>query len=150
MTEATATVKIRPLDELDIGDLAKIDEKVTGTYRPDEWEQRAIYYIRRDPGISQVAEVEGAVVGFMLGELRSGEFGMEEPTGWIEVMGIDPAFQGQSIGRKLAEAMFRQFQAGGAGLLRTLVSSESEEILSFFKALGFSPSPIQAMEKKLQ
>ena len=149
MVQAATDVQIRPLDELDIGDLVKIDEKVTGVYRPEEWERRAVYYIRRDPGISQVAEVDGAVVGFMLGEIRAGEFGLEEPTGWIEVMGLDPAFQGQSIGRKLAEAMFRRFQAGGAKLVRTLVSAESPEIVSFFKALAFSPSPIQAMEKKL-
>ncbi|MEE8109438.1 MAG: GNAT family N-acetyltransferase [bacterium] len=149
MAEATATVNIRPLEELDIGSLAKIDEKVTGTYRPEEWERRAIYYIRRDPETSQVAEVDGAVVGFMLGEVRSGEFGLEEPTGWVEVMGIDPEYQGQSIGRRLAEAMFERFKAFGAKSVRTLVSAESEEIIRFFQALGFAPSPIQPLEKEL-
>ncbi|MFQ5914511.1 MAG: GNAT family N-acetyltransferase [Nitrospinota bacterium] len=149
MAEVAATVKIRPLEELDIGSLAKIDEKVSRAYRPEEWERRAIYYIRRDPETSQVAEVDGAVVGFMLGEIRSGEFGLEEPTGWIEVMGIDPAYQGQAIGRKLAEAMFDHFRARGAKSVRTLVSSQSEEIIAFFKALGFTPSPIQPLEKAL-
>ena len=149
MAEATAAVKIRPLDELDIGSLAKIDEKVTGTYRPEEWERRAIYYIRRNPETSQVAEIDGAVVGFMLGEVRSGEFGLEEPTGWVEVMGIDPARQGQSIGRKLAEAMFEHFKASGAKTVRTLVSTQSDDIVKYFLALGFAPSPIQALEKSL-
>ncbi len=149
MTEAAATVKIRPLEELDIGSLAKIDEKITGAYRPDEWERRAIYYIRRDPGTSQVAEIDGSVVGFMLGEVRSGEFGLEEPTGWVEVMGIDPASQGQSIGKKLAEAMFEHFKRLGAKSVRTLVNSESQAIVGFFEALGFAPSPIQALERTL-
>ena len=149
LTKATATVKIRPLDELDIGSLAKIDEKVTGTYKPEEWERRAIYYIRRNPETSQVAEIDGVVVGFMLGEIRSGEFGLEEPTGWIEIMGIDPDRQGQSIGRGLAEAMFEHFKAAGAKTVRTLVSTQSEDIIKYFQALGFAPSPIQALEKSI-
>ncbi len=146
---ADATVKVRPLDELDIASLARIDEKVTGAYRPEEWDSRAIYYIRRDPGTSQVAEVDGKVVGFMLGDIRSGDFGLDEPTGWVEIMGIDPAHQGQSIGRKLADAIFAHFQSRGVKKVHTLVNVESKEIIKFFKALGFSESPIEPLEKTL-
>jgi len=79
----TTGVRIRPMNELDIEGICRIDEKITGRYRPEVWEQRAAYYIRRDPDSSQVAEVDGRVVGFMLGEVRGGEFGLEEPTGWV-------------------------------------------------------------------
>ncbi len=67
----------------------------------------------------------------------------------IEVMGIDPARQGQSIGRKLAEAMFEHFRASGAKTVRTLVNTQSDDIVKYFLALGFAPSPIQALEKSL-
>src|SRR5258708_26609915 len=50
--------------------IVRIDEKISGIYRPDVWESRVIYYLRRDPDASQVAEIDGKVVGFMLGDLR--------------------------------------------------------------------------------
>ncbi|MBA2370376.1 MAG: GNAT family N-acetyltransferase, partial [Chloroflexi bacterium] len=64
-----ADIRIRPLTELDIESVTRIDELVTGRYRPEVWEQRVGYYIRRDAESSQVAEIDGQVVGFMLGEV---------------------------------------------------------------------------------
>ena len=152
MVQAATEVRIRPLNELDIGAIVKIDEKVTGRYRPDEWETRIAYYIRRDPEASLVAEVNGAVVGFMLGEVRSGEFGLEEPTGWVEVLGVDPAQQGKDIGRRLAESMFQHFRARGARSVRTLVDeglTHWEQISRFFRSLGFEPAPLHPFIKRL-
>ena len=69
MADVATDVRIRPLDELDLNGIVRIDEKITGIYRPEVWEQRVMYYLRRDPGASQVAESGGKVVGFMLGDL---------------------------------------------------------------------------------
>ncbi len=152
MVQAATDVRIRALNELDIGAIVKIDEKVTGRYRPDEWERRAAYYIRRDPEASLVAEVNGTVVGFMLGEVRSGEFGLEEPTGWIEVLAVDPAYQGKGIGRRLAEAMLGHFKARGAKKVRTLVDEglkHWEQITRFFRSLGFEPATVHPYVKSL-
>jgi len=152
MAQATTDVRIRALNELDIGAIVKIDEKVTGQYRPDEWERRIAYYIRRDPEASLVAEVNGAVVGFMLGEVRSGESGLEEPTGWVEVLGVDPSQQGKDIGRRLAEAMFQHFRGRGARSVRTLVDeglTHWEQISRFFRSLGFEPAPVHPFVKRL-
>src|SRR5882762_805736 len=66
MPETQAGTRIRPLDELDISAIVRIDERIGGIYRPDIWEQRVGFYLRRDPGASQVAEADGKVVGFML------------------------------------------------------------------------------------
>src|SRR5437762_4721576 len=99
-----ADARVRPMTELDIEGICRIDERITGKYRPEVWEQRAAYYLRRDPDSSQVAEADGRVVGFMLGEVRGGEFGLEEPTGWVEFFGVDPAAREKGIGRRLIEA----------------------------------------------
>jgi ribosomal protein S18 acetylase RimI-like enzyme len=140
----TDTLTIRPVEELDIEDITSIDEKIGGRYRPGDWERRITYYIRRDPDSSQVAEVDGTVIGFMLGEVRSGEFGLEEPTGWIEVLGVDPDYRGRAVGRQLAEAMLRHFRSLGAVRVRTLVDQEMEGIARFFTSLGFQEAPIRA------
>ncbi|HVS04309.1 MAG TPA: GNAT family N-acetyltransferase [Thermoanaerobaculia bacterium] len=149
MAETATEVRIRPVDELDIGDIAAIDEKIGGRYRPEVWEKRVFYYIRRDPEASYVAEADGRVVGFMLGEVRSGDFGMEEPTGWVEVLGVDPDQRGQAVGRRLAEAMLSHFRQLGAVRVNTLVDDRMPQIESFFRALGFAPAPLKALALEL-
>ncbi|NOT34321.1 MAG: GNAT family N-acetyltransferase [Candidatus Eisenbacteria bacterium] len=149
MPEITAAARIRPLDELDLDAIVRIDEKIGGIYRPDFWEQRVVYYLRRDPDASRVAEVGGHVVGFMLGELRAGEFGLEEPGGWIERFGIDPAHRGQDLGRRMFDAMVGHFRAQGAKSVRTLVDGRDASVAGFLKAIGFAPSPLQALEIRL-
>ena len=141
--------RIRPVDELDIGGIVRIDERITGVYRPEVWEQRVMYYLRRDPDASMVAEVDGQVVGFMLGEVRTGEFGLEEPGGWIERFGIHPDFRGRDLGRLMFDAMRARFTAQGATTIRTLVDRRDGVVTGFLKALGFEPAALEALEVKL-
>lgn len=140
-------IQLRPITELDIEPVSAIDEKITGDYQPKEWEERFAYYLRRDPDLCLVAEDDGTVVGFMLGEVRSGEFGLVEPSGWIEVMGVDPEQRGKQIGRKLLEGMLENFRARGATTVRTLVDTESQEGLQvFFEKNKFASTPIRTLE----
>lgn len=145
MAETATDLVIRTIDELDIEEIAGIDERIGGRYRPDVWEKRVFYYLRRDPEGSFVATAGGKVVGFMLGEVRSGEFGMEEPTGWVEVLGVDPGYQGRSAGRKLAQAMLDHFRDRGAQSVRTLVDDTMPQIERFFRSLGFEAAPVKAL-----
>jgi len=150
MPETKDEVRVRPADELDIGDIVRIDEKIGGEYRPEVWERRLGYYIRRDPEASVVAEVDGEVVGFMLGEVRSGEFGLEHATGWIEVLGVDPDARGKAVGRRMAEAVLAHFQEQGATEVRTLVDEdEMGDVAGFFRSLGFEQAPLTAYVKDL-
>jgi ribosomal protein S18 acetylase RimI-like enzyme len=113
------------------------------------WEDRVVYFIRRDPDSSQVAEVDGKVVGFMLGEVRGGEFGMEEPTGWLEFFGVDPSARERGIGRGLTDALLAGFKKRGAHVARTMVRTQDAEIARFVAAMGFTPAPVSALEKRL-
>ncbi len=141
-------IRIRSLTELDIESIAQIDERVTGTYRPEVWEQRVAYFIRRDPEASQVAEIDGKVVGFMLGEIRGGEFGLEESTGWVEFFGVDPDARGRSLGRRLLEALLTYFKSHGAHVARTMVRERDAEIAGFLRAMGFTPAPVIPLERR--
>lgn len=141
--------RIRALTELDIDGLTRIDEAITGRYRPEVWEQRVVYYMRRDPDAPKVAEQDGKVVGFMLGEVRGGEFGLDEPTGWIEFFGVDPTTRGGGIGRRLTEALLAHFRERGAKIARTMVAARDEEIAKFLGAMGFTDAPLTALERPL-
>jgi ribosomal protein S18 acetylase RimI-like enzyme len=149
MPEVTTDVRIRPLDELDLDGIVRIDERISGEYRPAIWEQRVMFYTRRDPGASQVAVADGRVVGFMLGDCRAGEFGLEAPSGWIERFGIDPDYRGRDLGRKLFEAICTHFRAEGATSVRTLVDGNDPGLTGFLKAIGFGDSPLVALERQI-
>lgn len=149
LEDILADIVIRNLDDTDIGDIVALDEKLGGEYRPEVWERRIGYYLRRDPECSAVAELDGRVVGFMLGEVRSGEFGLEEPAGWIEVVGVDPEVRGAAVGRRLAEAMFDSFRLRGASRVRTLVHDSVPDVAGFFRSLGFAAEPLTALIKNL-
>ncbi len=146
MPEVQAGPRVRALDELDLGDITRIDERITGIYRPELWEERVGYYLRRDPDSSQVVEADGRVVGFMMGDVRTGEFGIEEPSGWIERVGLDPDFRGRDLGKALFDAVVSHFRASGVGTIYTLVDAKDEGVAGFMKAMGFSPSRLQAFE----
>ena len=136
------------MTELDVESIAQIDERVTGKYRPEVWEQRVTYYLRRDPDASQVAEVGGKLVGFMMGEVRGGEFGLEEPTGWVEFFGVHPNARGRNLGRGLLEALLAHFKSNGADVARTIVSQRDEEIAGFLRAMGFKPAAVVPLERR--
>ena len=149
MPEVHSKPRVRPLDELDIGSVVRIDERITGRYRPDFWEQRIMYYLRRDPDSSQVAEIEGKIVGFMLGDVRAGEFGLEEPSGWVERFGVDPDFRGRDLGKLLFDALLAHFREAGVAKVRTLVDQNDTGVAGFLEALGFEASPLTALERPL-
>ncbi len=142
-------LQIRSLSELDLDDIVRIVEKTRNVYQPDLWEDRVTYYLRRDPEGSVVAEHAGRVVGFMLGDVRSGEFGLEEPTGWIEVIGVDPDAGGRGIGRALGQAMLDRMAARGVRRVRTMVDASMPDVERFFGALGFEPDSLRPFVKRL-
>ena len=78
-----------------------------------------------------------------------GEFGLEEPSGWIERFGIDPEFRGQDLGRRMFDAIKTHFTAEGAKSVRTLVDTNDGGVAGFLKAIGFTPAPLQALELRI-
>ncbi len=146
MTSTAQEIRIRPLSELDITRIVAIDERLTGVYRPEVWERRVGYYLRRDPDSCPVAEIGGKVVGFMFSDIRGGEFGLEETTGWIERFGVDPDYQGRSIGRRLFEAVQDRMAGRDVAMIRTLVDRKDSDLASFLRAVGFQDAALQALE----
>ena len=147
--QSVSEVQVRSLSEVDLGDIVRIAEKTRGAYQPDLWEDRVSYYLRRDPEGSVVAESDGRVVGFMLGDVRAGEFGIEEPSGWIEVIGVDPAFGGRGVGRALADEMLGRYRARGVARVRTMVDAAMPDVEAFFTRLGFAPDSLRPFVKRI-
>ena len=149
MSSIASDIRIRPLSELDISRIVSIDERLTGVYRPEIWERRVGYYLRRDPESCPVAEFEGKLVGFMFSDIRGGEFGLEETTGWIERFGVDPDYQGRSIGRRLFDAVKSHMVQNEVATIRTLVDQSDSDLAAFLRAVGFDNASLQALELRV-
>ena len=148
-TDSATEVRVRSLSELDLDGIVRIAEKTRGRYEPHLWEDRVAYYLRRAPEGSVVGEVDGEVVGFMLGDVRAGEFGIEEKSGWIEVLGVDPDAAGKGVGRALADEMLSRFRKAGVTRVRTMVDSSMPDVESFFARLGFEVDTLRPYTKKI-
>ena len=85
----------------------------------------------------------------MLGDVRAGEFGLEEPSGWVERFGVDPDFRGRDLGKLLFDALLAHFREAGVARVRTLVDQNDSDVAGFLGALGFEPSPLLALERPL-
>ncbi|HSM13256.1 MAG TPA: GNAT family N-acetyltransferase [Thermoanaerobaculia bacterium] len=148
--ETTTDLTVRSLSELDLDDIVRIVEATREQYQPDLWEDRVTYYLRRDPEGSVVAEADGRVVGFMLGDVRAGDFGLDEPSGWIEVIGVDPAAAGRGVGHALARAILERYRQRGVRTVRTMVDSSMPEVEAFFVRQGFEADSLRPFVKRLQ
>jgi len=154
--EFSVGVKIKPLTKDDISDILRIEESIEeelgikNKERIEYLKETAIYNIEHgDPMLSIGAEVDGNLVGFMIGELRLWEFGRGEKTGWIRILGVDPEFRGRRIGRKLAETLLEHFKRRGIKRVRTMVDWYAGELISYFRSLGFNMMNMVPLEKEL-
>jgi ribosomal protein S18 acetylase RimI-like enzyme len=153
--KAFSDVIIRPLAlEEDISTILRIEKSIeeerdiASGERLSYLEETARHRIERgQPCLG--AEVNGKLAGFVLGEVRTWEFGSGERTGWIEVVGIDPEFWGLGIGRRLGEALLTEFKRRGVVRVRTLVDSYSGELIAYFRSLGFQILNMLPLEKQL-
>ncbi len=104
-------------------------------------------HVDSEDQVAFVAEEDGQVIGFIIGEIKVGGFG-SEVTGWVEMMGVAPDKMGSGIGKALARRLFDYFAEQGVHDVLTSVAWDSGDILAFFKGLGFDRSVFINLERK--
>lgn len=97
---------------------------------------------------SFVAEYRGKVVGYMIGSVLEGLFGIKR-SAWIMMMGVNPKYMGRGIGEQLATKLFSLLKEKGLDDVYTSVPWDSTDLLSFCKTLGFDRSRYINLIKKL-
>jgi len=142
-------VKIRPLKKEDLEAIVEIDEKVLGERRKDYWEKKLRLMNEKSSEVSLVAEVEGNVLGFILGDVSGWEFGVPDTIGWIDTIGIDPVYQKKGLATALAHELIRRLKTIGAKTIYTLVSWNDWDLLQFFHAMGFTRGDMINLELKI-
>ncbi len=145
-----AEVAIRPVEAADLDGVIALDAAITGIAKPDYWYELFHRYGTR--GRQQrfffVAVAEGAVVGYILGEVRDWEFG-QPPCGWVFGIGVRPDGRLAGVGARLLAAILAGFRRAGVTKVRTLTSRENNLVLSFFRSQGMMAAPFIPLELDL-
>lgn len=149
-TLETDDITVRSLTLEDLDRVVRIDESYSGRRRA-EFYGRKLDEVTRESGlmISLAAELDGMLVGFLLGRLYYGEFGVPEPVAIVDALGVDPEFTGRKVGAALAEQLVRNMQSLGVETIRTEVAWDAVGLLGFFARQGFAPAPRLCLEKLL-
>jgi predicted N-acetyltransferase YhbS len=142
-------IKIRLLKKDDLEAIVKIDEKILRENRRDYWERKLELMNNKSNQVSLVAEVEGNVVGFILGDVSGWEFGVPDTVGWIDTIGIDPVYQKQGLATALAQELIKKLKEVGVRAIYTLVSWNDWDLLQFFHAMGFTRGDMINLELKI-
>ena len=137
----TDAVLVRTMREGDLEAVVSIDAAATGRRRPRYFELMLERALKQSSlQISLVAELERRVVGFLVGSLYYGEYGVTEPSASIEAIGVHPQFRGRHVGRALMRQLRLNLGALRISTLRTEVTWDDFELLAFFKKEGFAPA----------
>ena len=147
--DSLENVEIRALKKEDLDAIVRIDEKVLGESRKDYWERKLKLMNDPSPQISLVAEVEREVVGFILGDISGWEFGVPETIGWMDTIGVDPAYQKKGVATALAHELIKNLKAMGVRTIYTLVRWSDWDLLQFFHAMGFTRGDMINLELKI-
>lgn len=139
-------VLIRPVKPADISGVIAIDTEVTGIEKADYWQELFGHYgSKRHQRFFLVAEVGGAIYGFIIGEVRDWEFGAPS-CGWIFGMGVSSTNRLHGIGSALLGALFECFKRAGVEKVRTIAGRNNSLMLSFFRSQGMMAAPVVPLE----
>lgn len=139
MSSFNEKLSVRQLSKDDLDAIVEIDTKVLGETRRDYWVTKIIKQAEtRPPDASLASEIDGKVIGFILGEVSGWEFKVPNNIGWIDTIGIDPDYQNRGIAKVLASAVITNLKGYGVDTIYTLVNWNDWDLLQFFHAMGFS------------
>lgn len=90
------------------------------------------------------AEAEGEVVGYAYGALEDADWMvLRGPAGAIYDLVVEPARQGQGIGRRLLEALAARLVEMGAPQLVLQAAERNERARRLFASAGFRPTMVE-------
>lgn len=143
-------VRIRPAQVADLAAVIDLDAEATGIPKTAYWKDRFDWYAGRNPErFFLVAEREGAILGFIVGEVRAWEFG-SPPSGWIFAIHVSPAARLHGLGTMLVDEICLRFRKAGVQQVRTMLAKDATLLLSFFRSLGMMGGPFIQLEKALE
>ncbi len=147
-----SAVEIRLMEADDFDAVVKIDEKVLNSSRSEYYKMKfeRLFESQEYIPTSLVAEKkDGTVIGFVMGQLYLGEFGIFKEEASLDTIGVDPDYQHEGIGEKLVSEFMDHLKELGVRKVNTLVDRNESKLIKFFKSNEFGPSNTVNLERKL-
>ena len=129
-----------------------IDDRLFRTSRREYHEMKfdKLFHSKDYLPVSLVAEEEdGTVVGFVMGELYMGEYGIFQEAATLDTIGVDPNYQKKGIGKQLINEYMDHLKRVGVKKITTLIDWNYSRMIHFFSANKFSPSKTINLERVL-
>jgi len=144
-------VSVRAIEPSDLPALMRIDEKLSSQTRKEYWDRRLEMAALRPPWMSLVAETDGRIAGFLFGWVAESEFGMSQPTAWVDLIGVDPPYRGRGIAHALIDRFVRSAeQLRAIQKVATLIDLTQADVREFFLRQGFHHGPMIQMERDVR
>ncbi len=127
----------------DFDDVIRIDEKVLKNSRLDYYKRKFEMLFKSGEYLetSLVAETEdGTVIGFIMGELIIGYFGISREGATLDTIGVDPEYQHQGIGKRLLNEFMEHLKQLEVQKIHALLDKDDTRLINFLSANRFSPS----------
>ncbi|MEA3359067.1 MAG: GNAT family N-acetyltransferase [Thermodesulfobacteriota bacterium] len=150
MNESAIKIRLMKADDFDA--VVVIDEKVLKASRPEYYELKfeMLFQSKDYLPASLVAEKEdGTVVGFVMGRIYMGEYGIFQGEATLDTIGVDPSIQHKGIGEQLINEFMNHLRDVGVQKINTLVDWNDSKLINFFSANQFSPSKTINLERRL-
>ena len=147
-----STIKIRLMKADDFEAVVAIDDRLFRTSRREYHEMKfdKLFHSKDYLPVSLVAEEEdGTVVGFVMGELYMGEYGIFQEAATLDTIGVDPNYQKKGIGKQLINEYMDHLKRVGVKKITTLIDWNYSRMIHFFSANKFSPSKTINLERIL-
>jgi len=144
--------KVRLMKLEDFNDVLAIDEKVNKVLREEYYKLKFEKLVKSGDYVptSLVCENEdGKVVGFIMGELFIGEYGISEDRAKLDTIGVDPEYQKKGVGKLLLKEFIDHLKSLGVEKISTLVAWNDIELIKFFSSNNFEPSKTIHLELKI-
>jgi len=145
-------INVRIMKPEDFSAVLAIDEKVNKEKREEYYKLKFEKLVKSEDYIptSLVAEDENKkIVGFIMGELFIGEYGISEDRAKLDTIGVDPDYQNKGIGKLLLQEFIEHLKSLGVEKISTLVAWNDIELIKFFSSNNFEPSKTIHLEYKI-
>jgi len=142
---------IRLLKHGDLDAVVAIDELAFKRDRRNYFERKVADSVdpTRSLNTSIVCEVDGKVIGFIMGQVYTGEFGVPETTATIDTLGVHPDWQNRGVASELLDQFLGNMKQAGVEKVHTLVNWDEFALEKFLSRHKFAPSKRINLEYRL-
>ena len=141
MNENAITIRLMTADDFDA--VVGLDEKILKASRRKYYEMKfdKLFKSKEFLPTSLVAKLaDGTLVGFVMGELYIGEYGISQVGATLDTIGVDPDYRRLGIGKQLIDKFIDHLRDLGVKKINTLVDRNDPKLIHFFSANQFSPA----------